>query len=124
MPARSLLPLHLHDEEGLVGGGLPRELAPRGIDREVLIEADPRDVLLEDGERLAVVLQPVLVLQGLPSSRDRVVEGGVRVLRPEALTLEQGEDDAVRVLAGARPAPERDAAGLLRLPLPALEEGR
>src|SRR5262245_14767059 len=117
MPARSLLPLHLHDEEGLVRGGLPRELAARGIDGEVLIEADPRDILLEDGEGFTIMLQPLLVLQGLPGSRDCVVEGGVRVLRPEALTLEQGEDHAVGVLAGARPAPERDAAGLLRFPL-------
>src|SRR5262245_26184678 len=123
MPARSLLPLHLRDEESLVRGGLPRELAARGIDREILIEADPRHVLLEDGERFTVMLQPLLVLQGLPSSRDRVVEGRVRVLRPEALALEQGEDHAVGVLAGARPTPERDAAGLLRLPLAALEEG-
>src|SRR5262245_40364916 len=124
MPARVLLPLHLHHEEGLVRRRLPRELAPSGVDGEVLVEPDAGDVLLEDAVGLPVVLEPLLLLQRLPSPCDRIVEGGVRVLCPEALALEQGKDHAVGVLAGARPAPKRDAAGLFRLPLATLEKRR
>src|SRR4029450_13557324 len=122
MPARSLLPLHLHYEEGLVRRRLPGELAPGGVDREVLVEPDARHVLLEDGEGLAVVLEPLVVLQRLPGPRERVVDGGVRILRPEA--RERGQDPPAPLLAGPRPSPERDAAGLLGHSLPALQEGR
>src|SRR5262245_45035531 len=114
-PGRALLPPHLHDEERLVRGRLPLKLAPRPVDREVLIEPDARHVLLEDGERLAIVPEALVVLQGLAGPGHRVVEGGVGVLRPQALAVEEREDDAVGILARAGPPADREAAGLLRL---------
>jgi len=66
-PDRALLPPHLGDEERLVRRRLPLELTPGPVDGEVLVEADARDVLLEDRKRLAVVPEALLVLQGLAS---------------------------------------------------------
>ena len=90
------------------------------VDREVLVEPDARHVLLEDLEGLAVVLEPLRRRRAsrAPAST-AFVEGRVRVLRPDAGAVEQREDHAVRVLAGAGPAPDRDLPASSRLALAA-----
>src|SRR6478736_1780500 len=73
----SRLPAHLIDEERLVGRRLPLQLLAGTVDGVVLVEADARHVLAQDLEGLAVVLQPLLLVEDAAGGIDLLVEGGV-----------------------------------------------
>src|SRR5262245_33095312 len=57
------LPLHVVHEERLVRGRLPGEALARAVDRDVLVEADARQVLLQDLQRLAVLREALLLVE-------------------------------------------------------------
>src|SRR5262245_1937665 len=104
---RLLLPPHVEHEERLVGGGLPLQLAPRGVDRVGLVEADAGHVLAQDLEGAMVLAHALGLVERGARRVDRGVELRVRVLRPDAAGVEQRVDHAVGVLAGAGPGADR-----------------
>src|SRR3974390_20606 len=123
-PGAALLPMHVHHEQGLVRRWLPFELLARAVGGVGLVEPEAGHILAQDVVSGAVVGEPLLVIEGAAGGIDCGVVGRVRVFGPGAARPEQREDDAVGILAGARPDAERKPAGVGRRALAAAQERR